>query len=247
MAVLSCSGLTEWLPMQAQSPAQAGPAAFEVASIRPHPNAEDSQETNLLPGGRYVGINTSVRKLIRLALGVEDNQMLGAPGWVDSAHYDIDAKTGESTRLEPPEFQRLLLALLVDRFDLKFHRETRERSVYWLVAQKGGQKLKEHKGTEGLTMSVNASGTKKVLEATKISMGDLAGALTRQTGRPMEDRTGITGEIDVRLEWDDGLGGDSTTPSIFTALEEQLGLKVNPAKGKVEVIVIDHVEKPSEN
>lgn len=233
--------------MNAQTVAAPATAGFEVASIRPHGGEDDHQETNLLPGGRYVGMNATVRKLIRLALGVEDEQILGAPGWIDKESYDIDAKTGSTARLQPPEFQRDLLVLLKDRFQLRFHRETRERTVYWLVVPKSGMKLKEAAGTEEVSMSTNANGTRKVLAAAAISMRDLAGALSRQTHKTVEDHTGVAGKFDVRLEWDDGQALDSEMPSIFTAVQEQLGLKLNSAKGQVGVIVVDHVEKPSAN
>lgn len=233
--------------VHAQTVAAAVSAGFEVASIRPHRGEDDHQETNLLPGGRYVGTNATVRKLIRLALGVEDEQILGAPGWIDTERYDIDAKTGSTARLQPPEFQRDLLVLLQDRFQLRFHRESRERTVYWLVLSKGGMKLKEAAATEEPSMSTNANGTRKVLQAGAISMSDLAGTLSRQTHKTVQDHTGLPGRFDVKLDWDDGQALDSEMPSIFTAVQEQLGLKLNSAKGEVGVIVVDHVEKPSVN
>src|SRR5215472_10771973 len=141
--------------MGAQTVEATATSGFEVASIRPHVGDDDHQETNLLPGGRYVGTNATVRKLIRLALGVEDEQILAAPGWIDGERYDIHAKTGSTAKLEPAEFQRDLLALLQDRFQLLFHRETRERAVYWLVVPKSGVKLKEATGAETTSMSTN--------------------------------------------------------------------------------------------
>jgi len=246
-AGVALAGVVVFCPhIQAQA-AAAGPASFEVASIRPHENAEDPSETNFLPGGRYEGKNVSVRKMIRQALGVEDTQMSGAPDWVDTARYDIEAKTGEAATLRPEEFQKLLLALLEERFQLKFHRETRERPVYWLVVQKGEAKLKQHTGDSEPTMSVNGSPTRKMLAAAGISMGDLAGLLRRQAGRPVVDHTGLNGSYDVKLEWDESQAVDSALPSLFGAIEDQLGLKLNPAKGNVEVVVIDHVGKPSDN
>ncbi|HXS11077.1 MAG TPA: TIGR03435 family protein [Acidobacteriaceae bacterium] len=230
-----------------QTAAATATSGFEVASIRPHAGEDDHQETSLLPGGRYVGTNATVRKLIRLALGVEDEQILGAPGWIDKEHYDIDAKTGSTAKLQPPEFQRGLLALLEDRFQFRFHRETRERAVYWLVVPKGGMKLKEVGATEEASMSTNANGTRKLLEARAISMKDLAGVLSRQTRRQVEDHTGLAGRFDVKLEWDDSPEADAQMPSIFTAAQEQLGLKLNAAKGEVGVIVVDGVERPSAN
>lgn len=231
---------------RAQTPPAVATSGFEVASIRPHAGDDDHEETNLLPGGRYVGTNATVRKLIRLALGVQDEQILAAPAWIDKRRYDIDAKTESTARLEPPEFQRDLLALLEDRFQFRFHRETRERTVYWLAVPKKGPTLKESAGTEP-SMTTNANGTRKTLEARAISMNDLAGLLSRQTGRKVEDHTGLAGHFDVKLEWDDSQAPDTVLPSIFTAIQEQLGLKLNPTKGEVEVIVVDHLEPPSVN
>jgi uncharacterized protein (TIGR03435 family) len=233
--------------MNAQTASTAGTSGFEVASIRPHMGDDDHQETNLLPGGRYVGLNATVQKLIRLALSVEDEQILAAPEWIEKDRYDIDAKTGSTARLDPPEFQRDLLALLQERFQFRFHRETRERTVYWLIVPKGGMKLKEATATEQPSMATNANGSSKVLEATAISMDALAGALSRQTGRKVEDHTGLGGKFDVRLEWDDSHAPDTEEPSIFTAVQEQLGLKLKAAKGDVAVVVVDHIERPSMN
>jgi uncharacterized protein (TIGR03435 family) len=220
---------------------------FEVASIRPHQNADDPSETNFLPGGRYEGKNVSMRKLIRQATGVEDRQMLGVPDWADSERYDINAKTADTARLQPEVFQKLLLALLEERFGFRFHRESREQPVYWMVAQKSGAKLKPHQDGVEPTMSVNGGGTRKILIATGISMDTLAGVLTRQASRPVQDHTGLVGLYDARLEWDESQSSDSELPSLFGAIEEQLGLKLTPAKGSVEVVVVENVQRPSGN
>lgn len=222
-------------------------ATFEVASIRPHLNADDPSETNLLPGGRYEGVNVSVRKLIRQATGVEDRQMIGVPDWADSERYDIEAKTADTARLQPEVFQKLLLTLLAERFGFRFHRESREQPVYWMVAQKSGTKLKPHQNGAEPTMSVNGGATRKILIATGISMDTLAGVLTRQAGRPVQDHTGLAGLYDARLEWDESQSADSALPSFFGAVEEQLGLKLTPAKASVDVVVVDDVQRPSGN
>ena len=223
-----------------------GAVSFEVASIRPHLNPDDSSETNFLPGGRYEGKNVSVRKLIRQATGVEDRQMIGAPDWVDSERYDINAKTTGTATLQPEVFQKLLLALLEDRFGFRYHRESREQPVYWMVAQKTGAKLKPHQEGVEPAMSVNG-GTRKVAVATGISMDTLAGLLARQAGRPVQNHTGLAGLYDVRLEWDESQSMDSGLPSLFGALEEQLGLKLNSAKAPTQVLVVDNIQRPSGN
>jgi uncharacterized protein (TIGR03435 family) len=222
-------------------------STFEVASIRVHENADDPSETNLLSGGRYEGKNVSLRKLIRQATGVDDEQMLGVPDWADSVGYDIEARTGETSQLQPEEFQRLLLGLLEDRFGFQFHRETRTQSVFQLVAKKGGPKLKVHEGEGQPAMSVNGGPGRKVLIATGVSMRDLAGLLSRQSHRPVEDHTGLSGTYDMKLEWDESQAAESNLPSLFGAVEEQLGLKLVPGKGQAEIVVVDRVERPSQN
>jgi uncharacterized protein (TIGR03435 family) len=223
------------------------PKDFEVVSIKPHHGIGDSSDRKLLPGGRFVGRSVSVRTLIRMALAVEDNRMSGAPGWIDTETYDIDAKTGTDGSVTNEEFQRLVLTLLQERFQFRFHRDSNEAVVYWLVTAKGGPKLKAHAGDAEPSMSTNTKGAKTVMKATQVSMASLAGALRRQVGRPVEDHTGLNGEFDISLEWDREEAADSTAPSIFTALQEQLGLRLNSAKGKVETVVIDRVERPSAN
>jgi len=121
---------------------------------------------------------------------------------VDSERYDIDAETGNTEKLQPEVFQKLLLGLLEERFGFRFHDESREQSVYWMTGEKGHAKLKPHKEGVEPAMSVNG-GTRKTLIATGTSMDALAGLLTRQAGRPVEDHTGIAGLYDVKLEWDE--------------------------------------------
>ena len=121
---------------------------------------------------------------------------------MDSERYDIDAKTGNTEKLQPEVFQKLLLGLLEERFGFRFHDESREQSVYWMTGEKGHAKLKPHKEGAEPAMSVNG-GTRKTLIATGTSMDALAGLLTRQAGRPVEDHTGIAGLYDVKLEWDE--------------------------------------------
>ena len=220
---------------------------FEVASIKPHRTGGDSSDRKLLPGGRFVGNNVSVRTIIRIAFGVEDDLIVGAPRWIDSESYDIDAKTGSAADIAPEELPKLMLALLEERFQFKFHRATKEASVYSLDVAKNGPKLKEHTDSSEPAMSTNARGTKMLMKATKMSMQSLAASLKRQTGRPVEDHTGLKGEFDFELEWDRDDTPNSVGPSILTALQEQLGLKLNAAKGSVQILAIDRVERPAEN
>jgi uncharacterized protein (TIGR03435 family) len=157
-----------------------------------------------------------------------------------------EAHLQERWKLEEP----MLQSMLADRCKLKVHRETREMPVYDLVIAKGGLKMKEAAGNEVDAETMKSSGT---MIAQALSTDSLVNAFSGMVGRMIVDKTGLAGKkFDFELTWmpDDRRAADNAAdagPSFFTALEEQLGLKLVPAKGQVEVIVIDHIEKPSAN
>jgi uncharacterized protein (TIGR03435 family) len=184
-----------------------------------------------------------LKQLLQLAFDVKGFQIAGGPGWLDAARYDIVATTGKPGDIDDRELRPMLQALLADRFALKFHRETRELTVYSLAVAKNGPKLTAHQGA-GNSSSSSSSG---YMSATKATMTMLASRLERQLGRTVADHTGLAGEYDYRLSWVPDQAADSMGPSIFTALEEQLGLRLDSAKGPVEIIVIESAEKPSAN
>ena len=225
-------------------------ATFEVASIRPHVAQGDagseSSNTNVLPGGRLSCSNVNVRKLLRNAFQVEDSGMIGAPGWVDSASYDIEAKTTGGVAITRDNIQQLMESLLVSRFQLQYHRETRETTVFALEVAKGFTKLKPATADEAPSMSMNSTQATTTLHAAKISMKDFAATLARQTGRPVVDHTGLAGEFDFDLTWSRDQAAGATAPSVFAALPG-LGLRLVSSKGHGEFIAIDKVERPSEN
>ena len=166
------------------------------------------------------------------------------PGWAESAGFDIEAKAGESAGEVPHEqVLKMIQALLADRFQLTMHRETRQLPVYNLVIGKGGATMK--------MADSNAEPTRTTmmgeLVTQKMSMTMLANVLVFELQRPVIDATGLKGDFAFRLEWSRGPGESDAGPSLFTAVQEQLGLRLESAKGPVEVVVIDHVEKPSEN
>jgi uncharacterized protein (TIGR03435 family) len=223
------------------------PAEFEVASIRP--NRSDDRGTssqNASPGGRFVAVNVSPKQLAERAFGVVAAQIEG-PAWLDADRYDVTAKADTSKELSPDELRPILRKLLEDRFALKYHRETKTLSVYSLTVAKTGVKLTEHTGADGPSTTFRNQSGKLLLSARKQSAAHLALLLGQRLERTVIDNTGLTGEYDLQLEWVADQAADSSLPSIFTALQEQLGLKLEAAKGPVEVIVIDHVERPSEN
>jgi uncharacterized protein (TIGR03435 family) len=234
--------------------------SFEVASIkRSAPASGDRQFTGVgTPGGgRLNTFGTSLRMLITFAYNVKDYQLSGGPGWANSEIYDIVAKAPENAAL--PRLRVMLQTLLKERFKLALRHETKDASIYELVVAKGGSKIKEDTTSPGAKMGTTGRGH---AIAEKASMAMFVQTLGILTGRPVVDKTGLASTYSFKLDWtpDPGEGGpsprsgvpevappDPNGPSLFTALQEQLGLKLESAKGPVESLVIEAAEKPSEN
>jgi uncharacterized protein (TIGR03435 family) len=228
----------------AQAPA---PAEFEVASVKltQHGRTVDGSSHSTVGNtdqGSFSASNASLQMLLGWAYDVKDYQISG-PDWLksDDARYDISAKApaGASSRQMP----EMLKALLAERFKVALHRETRTLPIYALVTAKGGPKL--HEAPADGHSSTNSRGGH--ITAQHVSMVDLGDSLSRQLGRAVIDQTGLKGAFDFTLEYaaDDA---DTSRPSIFTALQEQLGLRLEATKGPVEVLVIDRAERvPTEN
>ncbi len=219
--------------------------SFEAVSIKPNNLSGNEVHGHNSPG--RLNIRMSTRHLIQEAFAVKDFQILGGPAWLGNNNYDFIASTATPIELNDQTIQPYLQSLLADRFQLKYHRETKESPVYFLVAAKTGPKLTKHTGAGGFNMDENSGKDKVTMSATNLTMAGLASWLAREMDRPVIDHTGIDGEFDVKLEWSPEQISDSSGPSIFTALQEQLGLRLESGKGPVEMIVIDSIEKPSEN
>jgi uncharacterized protein (TIGR03435 family) len=238
---LALAAFVSLLPIAAQA------QKFEVASIKPNHSGSGSSGDNT-SGGRLTVQNDSVKELMQLAFGVKDFQIEGGPGWIATERYDIVATTGKTGDLTDAELRPMLQALLADRFALKFHRETQQVTVYSLVVAKNGPKLTEHAGGGSSSNSnTNGGAEKRTMTVSNGTMPRLAKNLERQVGRIVNDNTGLTGAYDYKLEWAPDQSPDTSLPSIFTALQEQLGLRLDSGKGPAETIVIDGVEKASEN
>jgi uncharacterized protein (TIGR03435 family) len=203
----------------------------------------------MFPGGRFVATATPARTLLRIALGTDS--ISGAPNWVDNETFDISATTANHADVTTPQqFQQLILSLLEDRFQFKFHREEKEVPVYWLELDKPGKlgpALKPSNPDSQPNMSRNSNGSSAVMKVSKASMTDIAAALSRQAGRPVEDYTDLKGNFDFQIEWAPEETPDSAVPSLFTALKEQLGLKLQTAKGTAQTVVIDQISQASAN
>jgi uncharacterized protein (TIGR03435 family) len=228
------------LPLQAAD-------TLEVAAI--HPSRADSLNTRIDPqaGGRLVIVNATLRTLIRNAYGALPFQLVGEPKWSESDRFDIDARNASGEQITQDSLKPLLQGLLADRFQLRAHWETREASIYALVVEDDGPKFKAHVDTSEGGMNTSRVPGKIVMRGTGISMTDLAGNLGFHLGRYVIDQTHLSGRFDFLLHWDPDAGEDSTEPTLATAMHEQLGLRLKPGRGPVQMLVIERAEKPSEN
>jgi uncharacterized protein (TIGR03435 family) len=225
--------------------------AFEVASIKPNRAAGGMSSMHNTPG-RITMENVSLKKLILAANGIPDDRdyALSGPDWLATEHFDIQATyaAGAATA----QVQQMIQTLLAQRFHLVLHRESRQMPMYALVIGKNGPKIHAVEDGQGRT----SAGPGR-LEATKVTIQKLADLLGRLTGQRVTDATGLKGVYDFTLEWtpDDtqkATPSDDAAPvggaSLFAALQEQLGLKLEGRKGPVEILVVDHMEKvPTEN
>jgi uncharacterized protein (TIGR03435 family) len=235
--------------------------AFEVASVKragEGPNGvrggchgvdskyAPNEAASAPPLGRCVIRDGRLSHMLRIAYNFRSMaQIKGGPEWVwGDDRFNVEAKA-EDPKATEEQLLQMLQALLIERFSLKFHRETKEVQGYALVVAKNGPKLKDAKDT-----TVNASfsptfkpmpGQSNTLTARCYSMIRLADLLT-VFWNPVMDKTGLTGDYDFRLTWNDTDG-----PSVFSAVQEQLGLKLEPQKVPLSYLIIDSAQKPSEN
>jgi len=244
--------------------------AFEIVSLKANVSGESRTSIGNRPGGRFVATGAPLKFLMTSAYHVRDFQILGGPNWITSDRWDIDARAAEGTvtRQGPPDpnvpdtMSLMVQSLIEDRFQLKIHRETREQPIYELVIAKGGSKVKlsddqgpvqpQQRGDEPPPVRRNSLTIGRGdFQGEGIQFGIFVNALSQQLGRPIVDKTELKGFYDFRLQWTPQLGQqpetDSSGPTIFTAIQEQLGLRLESSKGPVDVIVIESVQKPSEN
>jgi uncharacterized protein (TIGR03435 family) len=245
---------------QAPPTPAAKPLTFAVASIRPSSRPGKFPWNEQPSPDGEIWTNVSLQYLVREAYGVQDAKLWsGGPAWLDTQRFDVSAKFDPSEAPQPTADQRnaALRALLADRFKLKIHRELKEFPVFNLVVAKDGPKFQPTKPE--MNGSDVVQGTCHVLrnragetQRQGCSMADLAGILRSSTGRTVLDKTGLASSYDYELHWtpEDATPAQALTysgPSIFTAVQEQLGLKLEPSKAPLDVIVIDSAEMPSEN
>ena len=264
------------MPVFAQGTAvDAKPLTYDVVSVKQNKSGPGMMRI-MMGADRYSTTNVGLKSIIQNAYGLKMPEMIsGLPGWADSASFDIEAKMDAETiaalKAMPKEQadqqrRQMMQAMLADRFKLTVHRETKELPIYSLVIAKGGFKLKDAdpnntypdgiKGPDGNSRAGMMSMGHGKLTAQAIGISNLAINLTMQVRRLVVDDTGLKGKYDFTLQWtpDDMSGGHEEAaaapdsgPSIYTALQEQLGLRLDSTKGPVDTVVVDHVEMPSEN
>jgi uncharacterized protein (TIGR03435 family) len=228
---------------------------FEVTSVRLHTSDDQRTMMTMQPGGRFVALNIPLRHVIRGAYSVQDDQIVGAPSWIDTDRFDINAKAHDDIR--PEQIAPMIQALLADRFKLTTHRDMRELPVLAL-----GRVRRDGPISAGLRLTAcpelavdlnerkpcaNISNGVNFLTMRGAPIAVFAQYLAPYVNRIVVDRTGLNGRYDIVLKWspEQQQTPKDDLPSLFTALQEQLGLKFESSKGMVDVLVIDSVERPA--
>jgi len=266
-ALLACAA-----PAFAQTPATPTTAkkwAFDIVSIKPSHTADPNATMRLLPDG-MAATNVLLAMLLQNAYGIKPDLISGLPGWAQNAHFDLEAKVSPEdaeafSKLGRQErfsvSQKMMQAVLADRFKLQAHIEIKQLPVFDLVIAKNGPKLRETMPTD--TDGVKDPDGKRAIDmfhfdgtsftAQGLQIPALANNLGYRVHRTVVDKTGLKGRYDFTLKFTPETNpatDNSTTdeaPSLFSALEEQLGLKLVSSKGPTDALVVDHVQQPTEN
>lgn len=264
LLAIAAGCLTSLSQSRAQVPAEKKPLAFEVASVKQN----DGKRTGgglprPTPGGQgYIVVNSDLMIMFMTAYRITDAQVTGAPDWMFSQpRWTVEAKASQPST--PEQLREMFQTLLADRFKLRFHRETKEMAAYVLTVEKSGPKLKVSDGADPLSEPVKFGDQSDVRIGSGASMSDLCWNMTFNLNSPVVDKTGLAGRYDFTLRPSSTASSlqpqESPGPAgprledpernadLIAALREQLGLKLEYRKTPVEVFVIDHVERASEN
>lgn len=274
---LSTSTLAQTSSTPSQQPAPGKPIAFDTVSVKPNKSNDAHPGSMLRPDGFDAENITPIWVMCWAfgQTATDESCFSGLPGWASTERFDIIAKVAGPDvpvwgHMSDAEKQRMIREVFADRFKLQTHTETPERPVFALVLAKGGAKLTPSK-PGGRTLIVPALGNVALsptegwfgyshtgIVAGNMTMKEFAAHLTTMNlGRPVQDQTGLTGRYDFKLDFapiqpsaapsEEGEASEPAGPEIFTAIQEQLGLKLEPTKAPVPVLVIDHIERPTPN
>lgn len=225
--------------------------SFEVAVIKPaDPN--DRNQGFHLNGHRISVENNSLTSIVCFAYSIQKTQIVNAPKWFDDQPWDIDGVPDAEGKPDWPQYRRMLQKLLSARFGLALHTDKHELSVYSVTVGKGGPKLEKSKSDPDAlsNSSGQGMGSGQYMKFTNLSMSDFAKTMELMVDRPVIDQTNLAGRYDFTLLWTpDTLRATepNAPPALFTAVQEQLGLKLEATRAPAEVFVIDHAERPSTN
>jgi uncharacterized protein (TIGR03435 family) len=229
---------------------------FDVATIKQNKSGNFATAFNPRDNG-YDVKNATLKMIVSFAYGIRYDLISGGPDWITTDRFDVEGKVldpaiDKSHPLTDSQRNLMVQSLLADRFKLAVHFETKQLPMYNLVIAHGGPHLQESKPDAKLTYGSNFGD----LQGSAIPSSTLASILSQQLQHTVVDQTGLTGKYDIKLKWEsdharpgpgDAASDPSGLPSLFTALQEQLGLKLESTKGPVQTLVIDHIERPSEN
>jgi uncharacterized protein (TIGR03435 family) len=244
----------------AQTPAPTRPTfdTFEVATIKQvDPDAKAGRYITMQGDHRFIEKSYTLKLLIAAAYDLNPRAVSGGPAWIDSTRYDITAITPGDTRPSHDQQMSMLRTLLSDRFKLTFHREQKEFSLYELQLAKGGSKLKPSQSPpdDAAKLISTVYPDHLLMPARNATMADFVSILQRAIlDRPVVDKTSLPGKFDFDLTWapdESQFGGaipapaDAAYPNFFTAVQQQLGLKLEPTKGPIAALVVDTAEHPT--
>jgi uncharacterized protein (TIGR03435 family) len=225
--------------------------SFAVATIKPHdPNFPRRQGWSVI-GDRFIIENQTVASMMMYVYSIDPHQIVGGPDWADKAAYDVEGIPDSPGKPNLHQQQEMIEKLLADRFQLKFHSEKRDLPVYAIHVAKGGPKLTPAAYPDrGSGQRANGHGTETTVLMSSATMADFVLDMQFFLDRPLVDQTGLTGKYDITLRYthDEANATDpDAPPGLFTAIQEQLGLKLDAVKAPTDVYVIDHVEQASPN
>jgi uncharacterized protein (TIGR03435 family) len=224
--------------------------SFAVTTIKPHDPASSRQGFNT-EGNRFTIRNESLANLMSFAYSIHPRQIVDAPDWLFHDRFDIEGRADAEGEPSLRQQQEMLQKLLADRFQLQFTRERRELPVYAIQIAKAGPRLTPAAHPEAEPdQQGNGHGTETTLTFTSTSMSDFVMAMGFFVDRPVVDQTGLAGRYDfsIRYTYDEAHATDpNAPPGLFTAIQEQLGLKLQPLKAPVDVFVLTHLDHPSQN
>lgn len=258
-AAIIAACLVNTAPSRAQGQRDRHPLAFEVASVKPSSPGASGGGIKPMPGGQtYIATNIPMRLMMMSVYRISDSQIVGAPAWMDTERWDVDAKAELPSNLD--QLHEMFQTLLADRFKLQFHREPKEIAAYVLSVDRSGAKLTPGDPKDAFDIPMKPGDRPGETIGVSVQMSYLCWRLSLQLNTPVVNQTGLDGYYDFTLalppppiERLDAAGpppaavGSDLAADLSTALRHQLGLKLDSRKVPVEVFIIDHVERPTTN